>query len=142
MSEIMISNEAMQYINIASNMLKVDILDCIVADNDWLVFIVKKGQLGKAIGSNAKNLEKLKKVFKKNVKFVEFDKDKKKFVVNLFKPYNVKDVDLQEKNDSSVAVVKVDAKDKSKAIGKGGRNIEVIRQLADRHHSINDVQIK
>ena len=32
--------------------------------------------------------------------------------------------------------------DKSKLIGKGGRNIDMIRKLASRHHSIKDVQIK
>jgi transcription antitermination factor NusA-like protein len=35
----------------------------------------------------------------------------------------------------------VDITDKSKIIGRGGKNIEIIRDLAKRHHGIRDVQI-
>ena len=44
MTEIMISNETMQYINMASNIIRTDVLDCYIAD-DRLILIVKKGQL-------------------------------------------------------------------------------------------------
>lgn len=141
MTDIMLSNETMQYINMASSVTKTDILDCMITD-DKLIFIVKKGQLGAAIGSKAKNLERLRNLFKKNIKFVEFDSDKKRFIINLFKPYKINTITLEEEGDSIVAKVEVDVCDKSKIIGKGGRNIDIIRQLARRHHSIKDVQIK
>ena len=60
MTEIAFSNEIMQYINMAGNILKIDVIDCMVTE-DKLIFIVKKGQLGIAIGSKAKNLEKLRR---------------------------------------------------------------------------------
>jgi N utilization substance protein A len=141
MADIMLSNEEMQYINMASNVTKTHILDCLSID-DRIIFIVKKGHLGAAIGIKAKNLEKLRSLFKKTIKFVEFDGDKEKFVINLFKPYKVNNVTLEGENDSTVVKVDVDVSDKSKIIGKGGRNIEIIRSLARRHHSIKDVQIK
>ena len=75
MTEIMISNEVMQYINLASKITKTDILDCLITD-DKIIFIVRKGFIGLAIGLKAKNIEKLKNLFKKNIKFVEFDDDK------------------------------------------------------------------
>ena len=141
MTDIMISNETMQYINMASGVTKTDILDCMITD-DKLIFIVKKGQLGAAIGIKAKNLERLRNLFKKNIKFVEFDEDKEKFIINLFKPYKINNVILEGEDDSAVVKVEVDVSDKSKIIGKGGRNINIIRKLAHRHHSIKDVQIK
>ena len=131
----------MQYINMASKTTKTDIIDCTISE-DNLVFIVRKGQLGAAIGRKAKNLEKLRSLFKKNIKFVEFDEDKEKFVLNLCKPYKVKNINLENEGDSVIARVEVELSDKSKIIGKGGRNIEIIRELARRHHSIKDVQIK
>ena len=70
MTEIAFSNEVMQYINMTSNIIKIDVTDCMITE-DKLIFIVKKGQLGIAIGSKAKNLEKLRRLFKKNIKFVE-----------------------------------------------------------------------
>ena len=141
MADIMLSNEEMQYINMASNVTKTHILDCLSID-DRIIFIVKKGQLGAAIGIKAKNLEKLRSLFKKTIKFVEFDEDKERFVINLFKPYKINNVTLEGDNDSVIVKVDVDVSDKSKIIGKGGRNIEIIRNLARRHHSIKDVQIK
>jgi len=141
MADIYLSNENMQYINMVSKTTKTDIIDCIISE-DHLVFIVKKGQLGAAIGKKAKNLEKLRILFKKNIKFVEYDEDKEKFVQNLCKPYKIKSISLEKEGDLVIAKIEVDLSDKSKIIGKGGRNIEIIRELARRHHSIKDVQIK
>jgi len=141
MADIYLSNENMQYINMASKTTKTDIMDCTITDNS-LIFIVKKGQLGAAIGKKAKNLEKLRSLFKKNIKFVEFHEDKEKFIINLCKPYKVKNITIENEGDSEIAKVEVELSDKSKIIGKGGRNIEIIRDLARRHHSVKDVQIK
>ncbi len=141
MTDIMLSNEDMQYINMANKVTKTDILDCISTE-DKIIFIVKKGQLGAAIGIQAKNLEKLRGLFKKTIKFVEYDSDKQRFIVNLFKPYKINSVTLEGDDNSSVAKVEVNVGDKSKIIGKDGRNIEIIRNLARRHHGIKDVQIK
>ncbi|HWR63240.1 MAG TPA: NusA-like transcription termination signal-binding factor [Candidatus Thermoplasmatota archaeon] len=140
MAEIVLSNETVQYINLASKYSGASIRDCVVED-DRVVFIVEKGQLGIAIGSQAKNLEKLRMLFKKIVKFVEFDEDKTRFVQNLCKPYNVTKVSFEENDGTSVARIEVNPRDKSKLIGKGGRNINMIRKMAQRHHQIKDVQI-
>jgi N utilization substance protein A len=140
MAEIVLSNETVQYINLASKYSGASIRDCIVED-DRVIFIVEKGQLGIAIGSKAKNLEKLRMLLKKIVKFVEFDEDKTRFVQNLCKPYNVTKVSFEENDGVSVARIEVNPRDKSKLIGKGGRNINMIRKMAQRHHQIKDVQI-
>jgi len=140
MTEIAFSNEIMQYINMTSSILKIDVIDCMVTE-DKLIFIVRKGQLGIAIGSKAKNLEKLRRLFKKNIKFVEFDEDKERFILNLCKPYKINNIILDGSGDSIIAKVEVVTSDKSKIIGRSGRNIDIIRKLAHRHHSIKDVQI-
>lgn len=141
MTDILLSNENMQYINMASKITKTDVLDCMIAE-DKLVFIIRKGQLGAAIGIKARNLEKLRRMFKKSIKLVEFDEDKKKFIENLCKPYDIKEVTFEGEGENTVAKIEVSPSDKSKIIGKSGRNIEIIRKLASRHHSIKDVQIK
>ncbi|HVQ00024.1 MAG TPA: NusA-like transcription termination signal-binding factor [Candidatus Thermoplasmatota archaeon] len=140
MAEIILSNETVQYINLASKYTGASIRDCVVED-DRVVFVVEKGHLGIAIGSKAKNLEKLRTLFKKSVKFVEFDEDKAKFVKNLCKPYEVSKVTVEEDGKASVVKIDVNPRDKSKLIGKNGKNINMIRKLAQRHHLIRDVQI-
>jgi len=141
MVEITFSNETVQYINMASKYSKAGIRDCLVED-DRIIFVVEKGQLGIAIGSKAKNLEKLRFLFKKTVKFVEFDNDKERFIRNLCKPYQVNKIVIEGEDTSSMVKIEVNPRDKSKLIGKGGRNINMIRKLAQRHHPIKDVQIK
>ncbi len=143
MAEITFSNETVQYINMASKYSKASIKDCLVED-DRIIFVVEKGQLGIAIGNKAKNLEKLRTLFKKNIKFVEFDDDKERFIRNLCKPYQINNIIIEgDENSSMVRVrIEVNPRDKSKLIGKGGRNINMIRKLAQRHHPIKDVQIK
>ena len=140
MPEITLSNETVKYINMASAVSKANIIDCVV-DEERIVFVVEKGQIGIAIGAKAKNLERLRMLLKKNVKFVEYDSDKKTFIINLCKPYKVKSVTIDENNESSVARINVESSDKSKLIGKNGKNISMIRTVAQRHHSIRDVQI-
>jgi len=141
MSDISLSTEDMQYINLASKITKTDILDC-MSTPDKVIFIVRKGQLGAAIGIKAKNLEKLRNLFKKTIKFVEFDSNKERFIINLCKPYKITNVSLEGDDNSPIAKLEVEISDKSRLIGKDGKNIEIIRQLARRHHSIKDVQIK
>ena len=141
MSEVLFSKEIMQCIKMAGSITKAAIIDCFITDNK-LIFVVEKGQIGLALGPKAKNLERLRNRFKKSIKFVEYDDNKEKFLVNLFKPYKTKSIDFEENGESVIAKVTVELSDKSKIIGKGGKNIEVIRELARRHHSIKDVQIK
>ena len=97
---------------------------------------------GKRIGSKGKNLEKLRTVFKKNIKFVELDNNKEKFIQNLCKPYKINNISIEGSGDSTIVKIEANTSDKSKLIGKGGSNIDIIRKLAHRHHSIKDVQIK
>jgi N utilization substance protein A len=141
MKDILISNQTIQYINVASKVTNADILDCMITD-DKIILIVQKGQLGAAIGLKAKNLEKLRNLFKKNIKFIEYHNDRERFIINLCKPYKVNNIVFEGEEDSVIAKIEVDISDKSKIIGKDGRNIESIRLLAQRHHSIKDIQVK
>jgi transcription termination/antitermination protein NusA len=141
MADITFSNETVQYISMATKYTKAAILDCIVED-DRIIFVVEKGQIGLALGSKAKNLDKLRMLFKKNVKFVEYDNDKERFIRNLCKPYQLNEVSFDGDNQDVLVKIIVNPQDKSKLIGKGGRNINMIRKIAQRHHPIKDVQIK
>jgi len=141
MVERVISNEDMQKIRLAASITKADIIDC-VEDDDTIVFVVSKGFLGIAIGKNARNIERLKEILKKNVRFVELDDDEKKFISNLFKPFKIEEISIEKVGDKNVARLKVSQKDKTRIIGKGGKNVRLARTIAQRHSSIEDIQIQ
>ena len=140
--------EAIGLINEAEKRLRARIRDA-VDEGERIVFITEKGHLGQALGKEAKNLEMMRNLLKKDVKFVEWDDDKQVFVRNLFKPFDVATIRMEtqsvEKDGETEvkirAIVEVEAKDKGKAIGKGGRNISSIRHIARRHHEIDEVQV-
>ena len=121
---------------------QVHIIDCVV-EPERVVFVVEKGHLGLALGREAINLKRLKERFQKEAKFLEFDEDKTQFVKNLFKPYVPESVIVEQKpnNGPFVAHVTLKADDKGKAIGKAGKNINMIRTLAKRHSQIEEVKV-
>lgn len=149
MTDLELSQEAIGLINEAEKRLRARIMDA-VDEGDRVVFITEKGQLGQALGKEAKNLEMMRQLLKKDVKFVEWDDDKQIFVRNLFKPFDVASIRMEtgskETEDGGErirvrAIVEVEPKDKGKAIGKGGKNISSIRHIAKRHHGIDEVQV-
>jgi len=138
--KITLSHEEMHYIALAEDITGAPIMDCIEIE-DRITFIVEKGKLGKAIGKNAKNIKSLEKMLKKEVKFVEYDNDKKSFITNLFKPYKLDEIVVMEGEDGTIVNVTITQSDKGKAIGKNGRNINILREIAKRHHDIIKLKI-
>jgi N utilization substance protein A len=128
---ITLSKEEIRYMGMAEERTRAKIKDCITGEQ--IIFIVEKGELGKAIGKGARNIGALSKIFNKKVKFVEYDDDDESFVRNLFKPYKVKKVRINE----NMAEIEIEQSDKGKAIGKNGRNIKMARKIARRYHGID-----
>lgn len=121
---------------------QVHIMDCVL-EPERVVFLVEKGHLGVALGKGAINLQRLKELFSKDVKFIEFDEDKSVFVNNVFKPFKPEKVEVEQKRGGGplVATVTIKPEDKGKVIGKGGKNINLVRTLAKRHHQIDEVKV-
>jgi transcription termination/antitermination protein NusA len=157
LTDLNLSMETIGLITEAERRLRARIRDAI-DEGERIVFITEKGHLGQALGKEAKNLQMMRDLLKKDVKFVEWDEDKQIFIRNLFKPYDVASIRLEsigvappadpnhpeqpvETKVKIRAIVEVEAKDKGKAIGKGGRNIASIRHIAKRHHEIDEVQV-
>lgn len=152
MGEVTIGHDEIKYIQAAEEAINtwtrhqgspdLNIMDC-VADEERVTFIVQKGQLGLALGKEARNLHRLKEMFDKEVKFVEFDEEKAAFVHNLFKPFVPESIEVEQKMGGGPLVARVQLKEeeKGKAIGTGGKNANLIRLLARRHHQIDEVKI-
>jgi N utilization substance protein A len=51
----------------------------------------------------------------------------------------VKSVNIRDSNGKKLAFVEVPALEKGLAIGKNGRNIDMIKRIVNRHHYIDDV---
>ncbi len=138
MGEIRLTAESIQYIALFENMTRAKILDCI-QEEERLVYVVKQGDMGLAIGKNGENINRVKKALDKPIELVEYSEDPATFIKNAFGPVSVSSVNLTNKNGKRLAYVEVPNKEKGLAIGRNGKNIEKVKMLARRHHTIEDV---
>ena len=83
----------------------------------------------------------VKRLINKEIHVVEYSDQPDKFVANVFRNYDVKSVQLEQRGDITHATVTVEATKKGRAIGKEGRNLRVSRDLIARHHSIQSVSV-
>ena len=131
----------MQFIALFEKTTGAHAKDCLMTEDDRIVFVVKSGDMGLAIGKNGNNINRVKKQIGRHVEVIEYNEDPKEFIKNLFQPAAVKNIAISTKGDKNLAIVDVATKDKGLAIGKNGRNINKVKLLAQRHHSVDDVII-
>jgi N utilization substance protein A len=107
------------------------VVDCLITDAA-VAFIVKQGDLGRAIGKKGANITRVRQMFARQVLVFEDSGDMEQFIRNLFGAIPVKNINVHEKMESKIAFVQVDELDRGSAIGKGGERIKLCRALLQR----------
>jgi N utilization substance protein A len=141
---IKFTSREMRYIALFQSITGATVKDCIVDDSDLnrIIFVVKEGSIGMAIGKKGKNIHQLEKMTGKKHEVIEHSDNPAQFIKNALKPAKVDEVRITERMDGkTIAVISVNPKDKGVAIGKNGRNAERIRFLAKRYFQIQNVSI-
>ncbi len=143
MTEVKLTTEGIRYIALFESLTRAVARDCYIDDeNDRVIFVVKKGDMGLAIGKNGNNINRVKRSIGKHIEIVEFSGDVDEFVANALQPVSVKKVHVVTKENKKLAYVEVMSKDRGIAIGKNGRNINKAKVLAQRHYGLDDVIIQ
>ncbi|MCK4928377.1 MAG: NusA-like transcription termination signal-binding factor [Methanosarcinales archaeon] len=143
MSEVKINTDGIRYIALFENVTGATAMDCLVDDdNNRVIFVVKSGDMGIAIGKNGEHINRVVKNVGRHVEVVEYSDEPEKFIKDLLQPANASSVKIGYKGDRRIAYVEVSIKEKGLAIGRNGRNIEKVKLLAKRHHDIDDVTIQ
>jgi N utilization substance protein A len=107
--------------------------------DEKLIFVVMRGNMGKALGKNGSRIRRAKQIIGKPIKVVEYFDDSAEFVKNLLGPVNVESVEVVEKEGKKIAVVRVAKGKKAFVIGRGKEKINLAKKLALRQHSIQDI---
>jgi N utilization substance protein A len=143
LNNIKITETEMKYIQLLQNMTGATIVDCIIdEDEDTIIFTVKKGEVGLAVGKGGEKIKRFRSMTNKQVEIYEYMAEPEKFIRNALKPAKVKDIKLVDRMEGKkIAMVNVDPKDKGIAIGKNGANIKKIRFLAQRYFQLDTVVI-
>ncbi|MFB6135945.1 MAG: NusA-like transcription termination signal-binding factor [Halobacteriaceae archaeon] len=139
---VTISEEARQYIAAFEDATGATARDCLLDEaEDRVVFVVKTGEMGQAIGPGGERVRDLEDRFGRDVTLVEDAPTAEGFVANALAPAAVYNVTINDTDEGTVAFAEVDDADRGVAIGSGGQNIELAKRLASRHFDVDDIQL-
>lgn len=145
---VTLSDEARRYIAAFEAETGATARDCVVETGedeegtDRLLFVVKAGEMGQAIGPDGTRVQALESEFGRDVVLVEDAPTAEGFVANALAPAAVYNVTVSEDDDGkTVAFAEVDDADRGVAIGAGGRNIDAAERLAKRHFDVDEIQL-
>jgi len=141
--EIRLTAEEMRYIALFQDITMATAKDCIIDNNNnRIIFLVKEGQAGLAIGRGGSNVKRLNRLLGKDIEIVEYSEDFETLVKNIFAPARVRNIKLIKTSDGRKRLrVTVEPRDKGLAIGRGGRNIAKARLILKRYYDIDEVVI-
>lgn len=132
--------EEIAYINTFETLTGAPVKDCVV-DEERIIFVVKEGYMGKAIGKNGANIKKLEKMLNKKIHLVEYGDSPERMIRKIFFPVEVKEAYITEKNGKKTLYVRVDGREKKRVMGGGGFKIRIARTLLQRHFGIENVVV-
>ena len=141
MGNITLTDDTMRFITLFENVTRAQALDCL-DKGELLIFVVPKKQVGLAVGKQGENIRKLKDMMKKNIEVVGFSRDLEAFLRSIFHNYRVKNVTIQEKGEVTYAKVAVDPGQKGRAIGRGGTNLRLAREIVNRYFDRTEITIE
>jgi N utilization substance protein A len=136
---VKIDEESIKLITLFNTLTGAVVKDCIVIPGekgarDKVIFLVKKEDVGKAIGRNGENVKVLKDKLQKTIDIIGFSEDLKEFIQNILNTSKVRNVEIRENlNKKKTVIITVDPEDKGKAIGKNGIMIKKAKLLVLRH---------
>jgi len=131
-----------RYIEELRILTKSTAVDCVIDDRfERIIYIIKPGDMGFAIGKGGDNIKKLSRVLGKRIEMVEYNESRSEFIANMFKPAEISAV------MDSTNPIQISVKSRSElglAIGKGGANIEKVRILVRRFYGkdIDEIHVE
>lgn len=150
---IKIDRSSMELISLFNNISGAIIKDCLVFKSpenynydEIIIFLVKKQDVGKAIGKNGEHVKDLMAKLQKKIDVIPFSENLDEFIqfiLNTSKnSIKVLNIEVREsKNQKRTVIITVRPQDRGKAIGKDGSMIRKIKDLTLRHFDIDNVII-
>ena len=77
--EVKLSAESIRYLTLFESLTGASVKDCIVQD-DKVIFVVRKGDMGIAIGKGGINVERARELIGKKIEIIEHSDDPVEFI--------------------------------------------------------------
>ncbi|MFO8019123.1 MAG: NusA-like transcription termination signal-binding factor [Promethearchaeia archaeon] len=147
---ITLDRKSMKLISLFNNISGAIIKDCVFFQapnnsSEIIIFLVKKEDVGKAIGRGGENVKDLRKKLQKKIDVIPFSEDLEEFIRFILKTtkkaIRVEKIEIKGSDARKTVVISVDPEDRGKAIGKKGSMIKKIKLLVMRHFDVDNVII-
>jgi transcription termination/antitermination protein NusA len=140
-SKIRLDTDDIKHITLFESMTHAKVVD-FVRDQDTMCFLVGPGDMGLAIGKKGVKVERIRNALGKNVVIMGYAEDPEAFLKNLLHPVEPHGINIAKTSGGTTAQIQINREDRSKVIGPGGAKIRIIKLLAMRQFSIDEVSIK
>jgi len=127
----------MKFISLFESLTHSSLKDCFTL-GDRLVFVVKQGEMGKAIGKGGANIKKLERVLKRKVRIIEFNPDMLIFIQNVVYPSKVKEI---KEEDGIVTIIPPDSQTRGYLIGKSAVNLRNTEMVVKRYFELKEIKV-
>jgi len=119
----------MKFISMFESATGAQLHDCFMQD-EKIIFVVKRGQIGKALGKKGINIKKLENMLKKKIRIIEFNEDALQFVKNAVHPLQIKDITEEA---GIITITPIDSKTRGYLIGRGAANLRNTEAVVQRY---------
>jgi N utilization substance protein A len=141
----------MELISLFNSISGAIIKDCFIFqspenNSEIIVFLVKKEDVGKAIGKAGEHVKDLMAKLQKKIDVIPWSENLEQFIqfiLNTTKnSIQVQNIEIKEsRNEKKTVIISVRPQDRGKAIGKEGSMIRKIKELVLRHFNVDNVII-
>jgi len=148
---IKIDRDSMELISLFNNISGAIIKDCLIFKSpenhsEIIIFLVKKEDVGKAIGKAGEHVKDLMAKLQKKIDVIPFSENLNEFIQSILNTtkisIKVQNIEIKEsRNQKKTVIISVRPQDRGKAIGKDGSMIRKIKLLVLRHFEVDNVII-
>ncbi|TXT59524.1 MAG: putative transcription termination protein NusA [Promethearchaeota archaeon] len=146
-----LDRKSMELISLFNNISGAIIKDCLIYESpednsEIIIFLVKKEDVGKAIGRSGEHVKDLMSKLNKKIDVIPFSDNLNTFIQYIFNTtknsIKVQNIEIKEsRNGKKTVIISVPPKDRGKAIGKNGSMIRKVKRLVTRHFEVDNVII-
>ncbi len=138
-----ITFEELRYLSMFTDLTGATAYRCIIdREGNRLIFVVKPSDIGRVVGRRGRNLDILRKLFRKDVEVVPYYEDLEEMIKSLFPNARILDITVRERGNGKYVTVRVAEEDKGRAIGREGRNVKRARLVLRELFNVVSLQVR